>query len=208
MKLRLTNQQRAFSLIEVAIALGVIAVALVAIIGVLPAGLQVQRDNRQDTIINQDAAYLIEAIRGSAENIPDLAEFAEVVDGAQVGGITTSEIIARMSEPIGTHSNVFRSISGSAALRGPGVPTFRYMVFSEVRRVPSAAVNPDLTYNGLSYTNELAAHLYEVRLSFLWPMNANGTALPDVFQKQVVRTVIAGKWDPIARVFNLSEFQP
>ena len=44
-----------FSMIEIAIALGVIGFALVAIVGILPLGLTVQRDNRAETIINQDA---------------------------------------------------------------------------------------------------------------------------------------------------------
>ena len=51
-------------MIEIAIALAVIAFALVAIIGVLPIGMNVQRDNRAETIINHDATYWMEAIRG------------------------------------------------------------------------------------------------------------------------------------------------
>jgi len=57
----------AFTMVEVAIALGVIAIALVAIIGVMPTGLQVQRDNRQDTILNQDGWLLVEALRNGRD---------------------------------------------------------------------------------------------------------------------------------------------
>ncbi len=198
----------AFSLIEVAIALGVISIALIAILGVMPAGLQVQRDNRQDTIINQDGGYLLEAIRGSAENIPDLRDYAEVIDGSPVAGLSNPEIISRMSEPNGSHSNVFRAISGSAALRGPGVPSFRYMLFSEVRPVAPADISPDLQHNGVSYTTALAANLYEVRLVFLWPVLPDGRTLADVSQRQVMRTLISGVWDNTNRVFNLTEFRP
>ncbi len=42
---------------------GVIGFALVAIIRVLPQGLTVQRDNREETIINFEAAFLMDAIR-------------------------------------------------------------------------------------------------------------------------------------------------
>ena len=52
-----------FTLVEIAIALGVIGFALVAIIGILPVGLQIQRDNRAETIINQDGTFWLEAIR-------------------------------------------------------------------------------------------------------------------------------------------------
>jgi len=57
----------AFTMVEIALSLAVVAFALVAIIGVLPSGLQVQRDNRQDTLINEDARYLLDALRGGRD---------------------------------------------------------------------------------------------------------------------------------------------
>jgi type II secretory pathway pseudopilin PulG len=56
----------AFTMIEIAIAIGVIGFALVAIIGILPTGLDVQKDNREDTLISQDAPYFLDAIRNGA----------------------------------------------------------------------------------------------------------------------------------------------
>ena len=53
----------AFTMVEIAIAIGVIGFALVAIIGILPAGMNVQKDNREDTTIGQDAPYFMDAIR-------------------------------------------------------------------------------------------------------------------------------------------------
>lgn len=67
-------RQRGFTMIEIAIALGVIGFALVAIMGILPFGMNVQRDNRAETIINQDATYWLEAIRNGAQ----AASFGEV----------------------------------------------------------------------------------------------------------------------------------
>jgi hypothetical protein len=58
--------ERAFTMVEIAIAIGVIGFALVAIIGILPAGLNVQKDNREDTLISQDAPYFLDAIRNGA----------------------------------------------------------------------------------------------------------------------------------------------
>ncbi len=69
MKLRAENAslslrpQAAFNLVEVALALAIVAFALTAIFGVLPAGVNVQRDNRAETILNYDARYWMEAIR-------------------------------------------------------------------------------------------------------------------------------------------------
>jgi type II secretory pathway pseudopilin PulG len=62
----------AFTMIEIAIAIGVIGFALVAIIGILPAGLDVQKDNREDTLISQDAPYFLDAIRNGAPLINGL----------------------------------------------------------------------------------------------------------------------------------------
>jgi type II secretory pathway pseudopilin PulG len=69
------KSEHAFTMIEIAICLAVIGFALVAIIGILPSGLQVQRDNREDTIINQDGTYLLEAIRSGATNLDDLTNY-------------------------------------------------------------------------------------------------------------------------------------
>jgi type II secretory pathway pseudopilin PulG len=55
-------------MIEIAISLAIIGIALVAIIGVLPLGVNVQKDNREETIINQDATVLMEAIRSGASS--------------------------------------------------------------------------------------------------------------------------------------------
>jgi type II secretory pathway pseudopilin PulG len=63
----------AFTMIEIAIAIGVIGFALVAIIGILPAGMDVQKDNREDTLVSQDAPYFLDAIRNGtflSNNLP------------------------------------------------------------------------------------------------------------------------------------------
>lgn len=55
--------EAAFTMIEIAIAIGVIGFALVAVIGILPRGMVAQKDNREDTLIMQDAPYFMNAIR-------------------------------------------------------------------------------------------------------------------------------------------------
>ncbi len=47
-------------MIEIAISMAIAAFALVAILGNLPKGMQVQRENREDTLINHDAVLLME----------------------------------------------------------------------------------------------------------------------------------------------------
>lgn len=66
------NSQSAFTMVEIAVCLAIIGFALVAIIGTLPAGLNVQKENREDTIITQEANYFMEAIRNGARGLNEL----------------------------------------------------------------------------------------------------------------------------------------
>jgi len=66
-------------MIEIAISLAIIGIALVAIIGVLPIGMRTQRDNREETIINQDATVLLEAIRNGARGLNDLTNYVYAI---------------------------------------------------------------------------------------------------------------------------------
>ena len=73
------RSQHGFTMIEIAIALGVIGFALVAIIGVLPIGMNAQKNNREDTIINQDSAYFMEAIRGGVQGLDELTNHIDFI---------------------------------------------------------------------------------------------------------------------------------
>lgn len=66
---------RGFTMIEIAICLAIIGVALVGIIGVLPYGMNTQRDNREETIIGQDANLLAELIRNGNRGANDLTNY-------------------------------------------------------------------------------------------------------------------------------------
>lgn len=68
-----------FTLVEIALSLAIIGFALVAIIGVLPTGLNVQRDNREETIIVHEANYFIDAIRSGARGLDDLTNYVEAI---------------------------------------------------------------------------------------------------------------------------------
>jgi prepilin-type N-terminal cleavage/methylation domain-containing protein len=71
--------QSGFTMVEIAISLAIIGIALVAIIGVLPLGMNVQKDNREETIINQDATVLLEDIRNGARGADDLTNYVYAI---------------------------------------------------------------------------------------------------------------------------------
>ena len=62
-----------------ALCLAVIGFALVAIIGVLPFGMNVQKDNRQETIVNQDATIFMNAIRNGERGFDDLTNYVMAI---------------------------------------------------------------------------------------------------------------------------------
>ena len=59
--------EAAFTMVEVAMSLAIVAFALVAIMGVMPTGLNVQRQNREETVISQDASFIMEAIKAGED---------------------------------------------------------------------------------------------------------------------------------------------
>ncbi len=73
------DSESAFTMVEIAISLAIIGIALVAIIGVLPIGLRTQRDNREETVINQDATVFIEAIRNGQFGLNDLTNYVYAI---------------------------------------------------------------------------------------------------------------------------------
>jgi len=69
----------AFTMVEIAISLAVIGIALVSILSFLPLGMQVQKDNREQTVLNQDATIFIEAIRSGAHGTVELTNYVYAI---------------------------------------------------------------------------------------------------------------------------------
>jgi type II secretory pathway pseudopilin PulG len=66
-----------FTMVEIALCLAIVGFALVAIIGVLPYGLNVQKENREETIINQEAAIWMDALRSGSFGYNVLAQYVD-----------------------------------------------------------------------------------------------------------------------------------
>jgi prepilin-type N-terminal cleavage/methylation domain-containing protein len=68
-----------FTMVEIAISLAIIGIALVSIIGVLPIGMRTQKDNREETIINQDATVLLQDISKGVKGDNDLTNYVYAI---------------------------------------------------------------------------------------------------------------------------------
>jgi len=183
-----------FTMAEIAIALGVIAFALIAIIGILPAGLQVQRDNREETIINQDARVLLEAVKsGGRDMASDLGSFVVSTDGVPVQGISTVDLVRLLSDQNNSHTNVISAMSGGVASRGSDF-ALRYQVVNHVLSPTETNFLPRARlFGGVGeFTfSDLTNQIHDVRLRFAWPVKANGTLGPEA-NRYVARTLVTG----------------
>ncbi|MEI8288906.1 MAG: type II secretion system protein [Verrucomicrobiota bacterium] len=182
----------AFTMIEIAICLAIIGFALVAIIGVLPIGMNAQRDNREETLITQDANFLINAIRTGARGVDDLTNYVFSIfnsSGGYSNFTSGARIIGLLSTPgITNYANV-RAISGLASQKPPQDNSlvrddgFSYRLVC--MSTPVAVVGP------LSeYSRQLTNSQWELRLRFLWPLLPNGNYGNG---RQTFRATIAGQ---------------
>jgi type II secretory pathway pseudopilin PulG len=73
--MRRLRRAAGFTMVEIALSLAIIGFALVAIIGILPAGLSVQKDNREQTMINYDASLIMDLLRNGTRGPDTLTNY-------------------------------------------------------------------------------------------------------------------------------------
>jgi type II secretory pathway pseudopilin PulG len=122
-------------MVEIAISLAIIGIALVAILGVLPIGLRMQRDNREQTVINQDATIFMEAIRGGARGLDDLTNYVYAI----------------------TNYWTIYNVNGSVSLSGTNGYTYTSSYYSSPPRYPSFQINSGARIIGLLSSPEYAS---------------------------------------------------
>lgn len=159
----------AFTMVEIALALAVIGFALVAIVGVLPQGLTIQKNNREDTLVSQDGPFLIEAIRSGAKGVEALSNnvaaiYAVTLDpfGNRLPPVqispnflseSASNIVGVLSTPVGTVLEV------PAAGGGPiGRPLLEFLTV--LRPIGGAAVERSATLEEFAFRYVVASQVF------------------------------------------------
>jgi hypothetical protein len=199
----------------------------VAIIGVLPSGMTVQRENREETIINQDASYLLEAIRSGSRGLDDLTNYVEsitVTRGTQKTTYTNNvvnpgglqplinglQIVALLSTPklerlpnnnyrFNTVTAHVRAMSGGALDKGKGMAdfAFRYQLTTEVMPLTNTPPLVNVSLSDAIRSVNLAQNLYDVRLLLRWPLFQKGNTWDVGRYRRTVRTLVSGELLPI-----------
>ena len=185
--------QGGFTMVEIALSLAVVAFALVAIMGVLPTGMTVEKDNREDTLINQEGRFWLEAIKTGARGLDEITNYVEqiTIEKSPGGGkvefknnsttpLRPADIVALMSMPkYGAGGGVtnrvtarLRQITGGAAdrmaMRGTNTsaPAFRYQMLVEI--VPAFPIPPPIVAEALTAGNQQIGHFNEGVGNNLW----------------------------------------
>lgn len=139
-----STPRSAFTLIEIAISLAIIGIALLAIIGVLPFGMNAQKDNREITVVNQDATVFIEAIRNGARGLDDLTNY--------VYAITNYWTLYNANSTVNTLGVDGYSYQGSQITKVGPVPLFR---INNGFRIIGLLSTPEFTDVNFNPTNNL-----------------------------------------------------
>ena len=145
-------------MVEIAISLAVIGVALVAIIGVLPIGMRVQRDNREQTVINQDATVFMEAIRNGARGLDDLTNYVYLITNI----VTTYNNAGQPQSPPAHYGYTYAGSTFNGAPMTPQFPITNGMRIIGLLSTPEYTGNdgralPNL-YGG-GYSNHVVAYV-------------------------------------------------
>ena len=221
-------------MVEIAISIAIVGFALVAIIGVLPTGVNVQKQNREETIINQDGSLWLEAIRSGATGLDYLTNHVDWIQVKSQSGSSFGlysydykqgyrngrDIIGLLSLPkvlpeSRGHPNDWwtnnvqafvRGMSGPAAEKSPH-NDFAFWYRMTVELVPfNAAPGMDTNLAGLSgnladrisRTNllnravNLGNNLYDLRLTFDWPVYQTQNGVHVGSNRKVFRTLVSG----------------
>ncbi len=187
---------RAFTMMELAISLAIIGIALVAIVGVLPLGMNVQKENREATLINQDASVFLEAIRSGSRGLNDLTNYVYAITNHfgvyNVGGVFASYGMTGFTNSpslLNSGTNIIGLLSTPEFMDSMGNPTNNLLnggysnhITAYVRSLSGLAVEkpPD---NDLVREGSLAYRIYCVNAPV--PVDTNYPAFGSAYNRQL-----------------------
>ena len=163
-----THREAAFTMVEIALCLGVIAFALVAIIGVLPTGMRVQKENREDTIINQDGTFLLEAIRSGSRGLDSLTNFFDTITVSNKNQIVIFTNSPGLNQNIGGKTVLDGSMTNGARIVGlltfpkyypPGTTLLSNSVSGYIRAMSGSAVEKSKSTKDFAFTYQVTSEV-------------------------------------------------
>ncbi len=152
-------------MIEVAISLAIIGIALVGIIGVLPIGLRTQEANREESLINQDATVFMEDIRNGVKGADDLTNYVYAITNTWVEYNSPSYSIVTKGANGYTYSSASVAIGFWASAGGLNKPincgtNIIGLLTTPEYQGPDGS--PNLPASGNFYSNHVVAYVYSI----------------------------------------------
>jgi len=164
-------------MVEIAFSLAIVAFALVAIMGVLPTGMTVQKDNREDTLINNDGSFWIEALRSGSRAIDDLTNYVEEISISNSKGKQTWAAPWVNPQPTGASPlNSAQQIIG--LMSTPKYQTVRGIIITNivtarVRAINGPAIDKTKPTNEFAFRYQVEPEVTPVYAAPLYTQNQN-----------------------------------
>lgn len=180
-----------FTMVEMAISLAIVGIALVAIVGVLPIGMNVQKDNRETTIINQDASVFLDAIRSGARGLDDLTNYVYAVTNYaglyKVNGVLSKPLVygfTNAPSALNSGTNIIGLLSAPEFTDLYGNPTNNLLsggysnhIVASVRSISGPAVEKPPQDNDIVRGDSFSYRLYCVNAAVPVDTNVFNTAV-------------------------------
>jgi len=148
-------------MVEIAFSLAIVAFALVAIMGVLPTGMTVQKDNREDTIINQDGMFWLEAMRSGSHGIDDLTNYVEFIQISNRTGVAEWRNTFDSSSQIKSGEQIIGLLSTPKYMTNDVNKAVTNTVIAYVRAINGAAVEKGNPKNEFAFRYRLQSEVVQ-----------------------------------------------
>src|SRR5947209_6065666 len=162
-------RRSAFSLVEVVLALGIVSFAIVAILGLIPTGLQTSHSSQDETRAAQIAQSILSTMASQAQTQFNSISFQEYDPNGSPLGPISFDLSSLNGTSTGWAANnegeVFAATSPARFLAYPFGPPSR-----PADTAPTYAIQ--ISFNS-SPTGFDATYANEVTVSVFWPANAS-----------------------------------
>ena len=152
-------RSRGFSLVEVALSLGIVAFALTGIVGLLSATLKTTKSSMDDLVVSEMAASLVNTFRKQ--------DFAAISSNP---GSIFFDLSGKRINAIDTSTGVINSLSTAAAVAQGAI----------YECVPTIQADPDTIGNNRT-------NLWRISFKFQWPAGATGSVNQKTIHADIAR---------------------
>lgn len=147
---RLSSRRRAFSLVEVTIAIGLVSFCLVAMLGVLPVGLSQERKSTDQTLATQALSAVVADFQNAATNATNTPAYNVAIP--KIGEQTKNSTLA-LDEYFTTNSA--KQFEVSCRVEAPSTRFSNYRLSVRVARSSQANVAANLDTYGTDYVESV-----------------------------------------------------